>query len=130
MVRHELGGVGRRVWHWWRSRSRVEQRLLVLSVSLALVAVVPGLRAAVLHLVVDLVVAAVVPGILCVLGLAIAWRVVRRHPAAGLLVGAWLLGRHERRHRVRDARSWSASPPDAGGDPRSWPPPVARTWRP
>ena len=130
MVRHELGDVARRVWHWWRSRSRVERPLLVLSVAVALVAVVPGLRAAVLHLVVDLVVVAVVLGFLCVLGLAIAWRVVRRHPAAALLVGAWLLGRHERRHRVVDARTWSASPPDAGGDPRSWPPPAARTWRP
>ena len=49
--------------------------------------------------------------------LAVLWHVVRRHPTVGVLVGAWLVHRHDRRvRRTIDARNspWSSSwaPPD------------------
>jgi hypothetical protein len=46
------------------------------------------------------------------LAVGTTWRVARRHPLLGALVGAWLLDRHERRvHRVIDARSRPVWPP-------------------
>ena len=49
----------------------------------------------------------------------VLWHVVRRHPTASVLLGAWLVHRHDRRVRwTIDARSspWSSSwaPPDPG----------------
>jgi hypothetical protein len=50
-------------------------------------------------------------------------RLARRYPLLGVLIGAWLLHRHERRRRAIDARSWTArSPypsPRAPPDPRT-----------
>ena len=52
--------------------------------------------------------------------LAVLWHAARRHPTAGVLVGAWLVHRHDRRvRRAIDARSWPF--------PSSWAPPDPRT---
>ncbi len=97
----------RRGVRWWRSRARMERRLIVLVAAAVLVVAVPGLRAAVVELALGVVAMAVVLGLVGLLSLVIAWRVVRRHPVGDLLLGAWLLRRHERRQqRSVDARSW------------------------
>lgn len=90
-----------------RSRSRIERRLVVLGIASVLVLAIPGLRSAAEQLLVGIVTLVALVGLLAVLVLVIAWRVARRHPAADLLVGAWLLRRHERRQQQRvDARNW------------------------
>jgi hypothetical protein len=60
----------------------------------------------VVDLLVGIVLLAVMLGPLGALGMAITWRLVRRHPLADLLIGGWLLRRHERRRNAVDARSW------------------------
>ncbi len=97
----------RRGVRWWRSRAPLERRLIVLAGAAVLVVAVPGLRAAVVELAVAVVTLGVVLGLVGLFALVIAWRVVRRHPLGDLLLGAWLLRRHERRQqRHVDARSW------------------------
>ena len=52
--------------------------------------------------------------------LAVLWHAARRHPMVGLLVGAWLVRRHDRRvRRATDARSWPYPSSWAPPDPRS-----------
>lgn len=100
-------------------RTRIERRLVVLCVATVLVLVIPGLRAAVVELAVGVVALVVVLSLVGVLALALGWRAVRRHPVADLLVGTWLLRRHERRRQqIVDARSW----------PETSQPHRARTW--
>ena len=51
---------------------------------------------------------------------AALWHVARRHPTVGVLVGAWLVHRHDRRvRRAIDARSWLYPSSWAPPDPRS-----------
>lgn len=102
-------------------RSRIERRLVVLGIATVLVLVIPGLRSAAVQLLVDIVTLVALLGLLAVLALVIAWRVARRHPVADLLVGAWLLRRHERRQqRIAEARSWRSA----------WPHEEAQSWTP
>lgn len=102
-----------------RFRSRIERRLVVLGVATVLVLVIPGLRSAAVQLLVGIVTLVVLLGLLGILALAITWRVARRHPVTYLLIGTWLLRRHERRRqRVADAWGW----------PRAQPPYEARNW--
>ncbi|MDA8356745.1 MAG: hypothetical protein M0Z95_10725, partial [Actinomycetota bacterium] len=102
-----------------RPRTRIEQRLLALSVATVLVLVIPELRAAVVEPAIGVVTLVVVLSLVGVLALALGWRVVRRHPVADLVVGTWLLRRHERRRQqIVDARSW----------PETRQPYGARTW--
>ena len=83
------------------------RRLLVLGVATVLVVAIPQLQAAAVQLLVDVMTLVALLGLLGVIALAIAWRVARRHPVADLLIGTWLLRRHERRRRrMMDARSW------------------------
>jgi hypothetical protein len=101
-------------------RAQSERRLVVLGVVTVLVVAVPELRAAAIQLLVGVVTLLVLLGLLGVLALAVAWRVARRHPVADLVVGAWLLRRHERRQQqVVDARSWSRV--EQPYETRSWP---------
>ena len=57
---------------------------------------------------------------LIVFVLAVLWHAARRHPTVGVLVGAWLVHRHDRRvRRTIDARSWPFPSSWAPPDPRS-----------
>ena len=111
-------------------RSRRRRRLVLLAVLTVLVVAVPGVREAFVQLLVGVVVLVVLVTLVGLLAVVCIWRMVRRRPGADLLIGAWILRRHERRRQVVNARSWSGLPPDPYGDPRSWPPPGSRTWRP
>jgi len=92
---------------------------VVLSVATVLVLVIPGLRAAVVQLAIGVVTLVVMLSLVGVFALALGWRAVRRHPVADLLVGTWLLRRHERRQQQRvDARSWYGAPRPYSA--RSW----------
>ena len=94
-----------------RPRTRIERRLVVLGVATVLVLVIPGLRAVVVDLFVDLVMLIVVLGLAGLFALVIVWRALRRHPIGDLILGAWLLRRHERRQQqIVDARSWYGAP--------------------
>ena len=107
----------------------MERRLIVVGAAVVLVVAIPGLRAALVDLLVGIVLPVVMLGLLGVLGLAITWRLVRRHPLADVLIGGWLLRRHERRQqRMVDARSWTEAPARSQGDPTTWPPPDPRSW--
>jgi len=111
---------------WWRSRSRTERRIIVLGVATVLVVVIPELRTAMVQLLVCIVTLVVLLGFLGILGLAVTWRAARRHPVADLLIGAWLLRRHEhRQQRILDAWSWPRAQ-QPYEDP-GWSPPGART---
>ncbi len=69
----------------------------------------------------------VVGTVVALLAGGVLWQVARRHPLLDVLLGAWLLYRHERRvRRAIDARSRSVP----SSRPTSWTPPDARTWRP
>ena len=102
-----------------RPRRHIEWRLIALGIVTLLVLVIPGLRAAVVELAVGVVTLVVMLSLVGVLALALGWRVVRRHPVADLVVGTWLLRRHERRQQqIVNARSWPETPQ----------PHRARTW--
>ena len=52
--------------------------------------------------------------------LAVLWHAARRHPLVDVLIGAWLLRRHDRSaRRAVDARSWPHPNPWAPPDPRT-----------
>ena len=52
--------------------------------------------------------------------LAVLWHAARRHPLVDVLIGVWLLHRHDRRaRRAVDARSWPHPNPWAPPDPRT-----------
>ncbi len=52
--------------------------------------------------------------------LAVLWHAARRHPLVDVLIGVWLLRRHDRRaRRAVDARSWPYRSPWAPPDPRT-----------
>lgn len=114
---------------WWRQRSARQRRVIVLGLLFLLAVIIPGLRAALVDFLVAIVALLAVAGMLGVLAIGFTWRLARRHPAVGVLVGAWLWRRHERKLQVVDARSWPAASAGWYKDPSSWPPPGAQTWR-
>ncbi len=64
---------------------------------------------------------------LALFALAVLWHVVRRHPIVDVLIGAWLIHRHDRKvRRAIDARSW----PTRRAYPSPWAPPDPRTRSP
>ena len=94
-----------------RPRHHIERRLIALGIVTLLVLVIPGLRAVVVDLFVDLVMLIVVLGLAGLFALVIVWRALRRHPIGDLILGAWLLHRHERRlQQIVDARNWYGAP--------------------
>jgi len=118
---------------WWRRRSRRQRRLILVGILVLFVAVVPGVRSALAELLATVLILLALVALLGLLAAMLTLRIARRHPLVDVLIGAWLMRRHERRHERRrevvDARSWSGCRPDPYEDPRGWLPPDVRSWR-